>query len=310
MKAWNRTDLDHEYILKAFLQGRSQEDIGREFSVSPIVISRHLHEIAGDDYKAIIKAHWKALASQRAKKRAGKRMKGGGRWFTFEEEKAVIQFYLTHTASYQAIADYFKCSRVVIKRLVEREIDEDIRKKKHSELRRGRRLVTYKTIVCPVCGRAREVPPWKERQRLTFCSKQCAYQARSGTNSHLWGKTNHAVGAWFKLPDGSQIWLRSKWEYGVATYLTKEGHDWTYEPHAFPILVDGKHTTYTPDFYLSRTQEYIEVKGYWRPAYQKKYRAFRRTYPTVNFTVWDRAKLMDLGIIDNRGHLISSYSPG
>jgi len=66
--------------------------------------------------------------------------------------------------------------------------------------------------------------------------------------------------------------VRSMEEANIARCLLISGLDYIYEPEAFPLittigadLFKSKRTSYTPDFFVPDTGDYIEVKGRWRP---------------------------------------------
>lgn len=64
-------------------------------------------------------------------------------------------------------------------------------------------------------------------------------------------------------PNQGTIKLRSKLEAKYAVILDRTKVDWYYESKSFPYLdKDGKRRTYTPDFYLTKEDKYIEIKGY------------------------------------------------
>lgn len=57
--------------------------------------------------------------------------------------------------------------------------------------------------------------------------------------------------------------LRSGLEHTYAMQLDEDGVSWLYEHKSFPYIdEEGKRRTYTPDFYLVDTDEYVEIKGY------------------------------------------------
>jgi len=87
---------------------------------------------------------------------------------------------------------------------------------------------------------------------------------QSKNNSYLGGYYNH-------------IWMRSSWEIKFAKWLDRHNIEYIYEPKEF----DLKDTTYTPDFYLPKSNIYIEIKGYWRDDARKKYKLFKKLFPNV-----------------------------
>jgi hypothetical protein len=77
-------------------------------------------------------------------------------------------------------------------------------------------------------------------------------------------------------------YFRSSWEANYARFLTWKGLRWIYEPKAFSVIVEGKHLTYTPDFFLPDKAMYIEVKGYWASDLAKqKFKAFEKIHHIV-----------------------------
>lgn len=56
--------------------------------------------------------------------------------------------------------------------------------------------------------------------------------------------------------------LHGSWEYSYAKWLDDSKTRWFRCSESFPYIFEGKHRSYTPDFYLPDTNEYIEIKGY------------------------------------------------
>lgn len=86
--------------------------------------------------------------------------------------------------------------------------------------------------------------------------------------------------------------MRSTWEIKYAKYLDKQGIKWLYESKTF----DLGNTTYTPDFYLPETKEYIEIKGYWHNDALNKFLAFELLYPEIKIKILQKSELIKLGI--------------
>lgn len=110
----------------------------------------------------------------------------------------------------------------------------------------------------------------------------------SGKNSYNFGRITHGKGSYYK-----NIWMRSSYEVAYAKYLDKNNVKWLYEPKTF----DLGNTTYTPDFYLPETDEYIEIKGYWREDAKIKFRLFRKLYSNERIIVLDKLNLISRRII-------------
>lgn len=76
--------------------------------------------------------------------------------------------------------------------------------------------------------------------------------------------------------------FRSTWEANMMRIFNHLGLCVEYEPLAFPL---SNGTTYIPDFYIHDTDEWIEVKGYWREVAKQKVRLFKEEYPDISFQV-------------------------
>ncbi len=123
---------------------------------------------------------------------------------------------------------------------------------------------------------------------------------RRGKDSPAYGKSPaHAFKVWYVREDGSRICFRSTWEARVAEYLDQHNTDWQYESRVFPVQYEWngktKQSTYRADFWLPKTDSFIEVKGLWRPEYLAKYEALRKQYD-IKIEIWDRAVLKERGI--------------
>jgi hypothetical protein len=69
-------------------------------------------------------------------------------------------------------------------------------------------------------------------------------------------------------------WMRSRWERNFARILDFFDIKWLHEPKTFVLEIDGRKTTYRPDFYLPEKNVWIEVKGYFDSEAQAKWLAF------------------------------------
>ncbi len=119
------------------------------------------------------------------------------------------------------------------------------------------------------------------------CAK-CNYKYYSGKNHSRYGKV--PTGKYIKYKN---IWFRSSWEVKYACYLDSNKVKWLYESKCF----DLGSTTYTPDFYLPKTDEYIEIKGLWRPIARKKIKIFKQYYPNIKLYILRKKDLQRLGIL-------------
>jgi len=143
----------------------------------------------------------------------------------------------------------------------------------------GKELQVYNAIRCRACnGKAHSI-------------------RMSGENSPFYGKVaTHSKGDYYK-----GIWMRSSWEIAYAKWLDKKDIKWLYEPKAFKVSyrINGniKNGTYRPDFYLPETDEYIEIKGWWRGDALDKFNAFIKEYPEINTEVLRKEALVLRGVL-------------
>lgn len=83
-----------------------------------------------------------------------------------------------------------------------------------------------------------------------------------------------------KRSDLNNQYFRSAWEANIARYFNYLGIEWQYEPKIFIFenITRGS-VSYTPDFYLPKTDEWIEVKGWMDGKSKTKLKRFEKQYP-------------------------------
>lgn len=114
---------------------------------------------------------------------------------------------------------------------------------------------------------------------------------RRGKNSNFYGKKYWPNR---KLFNYNNIKCRSSWEVKAIIYFNKNDIKFEYEPSIFEL---SNETTYTPDFYLTELNKYIEVKGYWYEDAKEKFNNFINEYPNIEVEIWDSNKLKEMNII-------------
>lgn len=110
--------------------------------------------------------------------------------------------------------------------------------------------------------------------------------------------------AWYRGQNGD-IRMRSKWEVAYAEYLDCSSVAWKYEPKKFYVGAGrwcGE--SYTPDFYLPKTKEYIEVKGRLTLENRLKMSTFRLLFSAIKLRVLHSKDLIALGILTAQGHAV------
>lgn len=119
----------------------------------------------------------------------------------------------------------------------------------------------------------------------------------SGKKCHFYGKIYHSQKIFPHLTPSQGIVKMCRWDRKKAQYYDSNNIQYVYEPKAFEIVLnDGCETTYTPDFYLPNTDEYIEVKGYFRGDAKLKFETFKELYPEIKIKLLMEQDLKDLGI--------------
>jgi len=97
----------------------------------------------------------------------------------------------------------------------------------------------------------------------------------------------------YRAKNGRVCRFRSTWEEAFARHLDERELDWAYESHTW-MLSDG--TVYTPDFWVSEWNVFVEVKGMMTAFARTKIESFRQEYPWLKLIVLDRKAFKVYGI--------------
>jgi len=73
--------------------------------------------------------------------------------------------------------------------------------------------------------------------------------------------------------------FRSSWEANFARVLNLYKVEFDFEPTVFPFPIKRGTKAYTPDFFLPRNEDWIEIKGYLDDKSKIKLKRFKRYYP-------------------------------
>src|ERR1017187_15123 len=119
------------------------------------------------------------------------------------------------------------------------------------------------------------------------CSEDCTAIVKASDKMYARGHHPSSI-AELHAPHDYPYWgknglvlMSGTWEVVYAAYLDKADTPWLYESRKFPMMLGEIKTTYTPDFYLPETDEYVELKGFYRPENRYKVRLFQQQYPSV-----------------------------
>lgn len=93
--------------------------------------------------------------------------------------------------------------------------------------------------------------------------------------------------------DGQIIYMRSSWEIKYAKHLDGNDVVWFYELKGFSLELSH---TYFPDFYLPKTNTWIEIKGFFAPGAKEKIESFQKMYPSEKLIILRGDDLKRLGL--------------
>ena len=102
--------------------------------------------------------------------------------------------------------------------------------------------------------------------------------------SDTYKKTNSSRGNAYKhtktgFREDIQLNVRSNWEANFVRILNGYKIKFEFEPTVFAFPIKRGTKGYTPDFYLTKSDEWIEIKGYLDDKSKIKLRRFKRYYP-------------------------------
>jgi hypothetical protein len=136
-------------------------------------------------------------------------------------------------------------------------------------------------------------PDFLSKQSIAHTGKSPSLKTRaklsmafSGENNPMYGRPSpHGKRNAVVTQRGAQIRMIGSYEPLVAFALSASDIVWSYEPKAFPLVLDGKRVTYRPDFYLPEYNMWLEVKGFWRGDAYQKVSQFYIQYPNENLRI-------------------------
>ena len=146
---------------------------------------------------------------------------------------------------------------------------------------------------CNFCNNVIEITPSNTYWKKNYCNNKCRMNYQSTpegrkeaakiTNERLRNnpssipskKSNSG-----KRTDLNNTFFRSSWEANLARYYNYANIQWKYEPETFYFSGYKRGSiSYTPDFYLPETNQWIEVKGYFNSKDRTKIKRFKQQYP-------------------------------
>ncbi len=261
-----KISVDKAILFHEYLgQNMSQKEIGAKYGVSHAAVGRLL-------------------------KKYGIEGKNSSDYCDVVDKRLLEKWYVQEKLTYKQIAEKLNKSEHFVQRNI--KLHDIQSRPSYNSLGKPCSDETAKKISLALKGKKKSE---EHRKKISL--------ARSGSNNPNFGKPSwHANRCWYFCPDGIVVSMRSNWEVAYAEWLNLYGIKWEYEPKTF-LLQDG--SAYTPDFYLVETDEYIEVKGWFRDEHKTRIEKFRQTYPTCKLTIADKAYLENIGI-DLKQNFIST----
>lgn len=123
--------------------------------------------------------------------------------------------------------------------------------------------------------------------------KRVQKQAQKITGKNNGVFSNPTLNKHFKAGKYNNIYFRSSYEMAYAKYLDSKNIKWKYEEITFNL----GYTTYIPDFYLPKINEYIEIKGFWFGDSKNKFKLFKKLYPKIQIKVLYQKDLQKLNVL-------------
>lgn len=113
----------------------------------------------------------------------------------------------------------------------------------------------------------------KRFKKLILVDKQTNVKQLGGKgNSYQYTKTGVRA-------DLGDITFRSGWEADFARILTVHRIPFQFEPTTYKFPIQRGTKSYTPDFYLPGTDEFIELKGWFDDTSRIKLKRWKKYYP-------------------------------
>lgn len=198
----------------------------------------------------------------------------------------LLKYYIKKNLSMIKIAKKFKCSL------------DSVRDRLHKfNIKIKSMYIDGRTLKIYYCKCGNTIHKATALYGKKMCMK-CRNKFNTGKNNYNYGKIMKHT----KNIKYGHTSLCMGYELAYAKWLRKNHIAWRYEPKAFPLkyeIGEGKikETTYTPDFYLPKTDEFIEIKGWWRDDAEEKFAHFQQQYPNIKITVLMKPELQKMGVL-------------
>ena len=122
----------------------------------------------------------------------------------------------------------------------------------------------------------------------TFTGKKHTDETKLNISRKLSINNKGGRSKWYEV---SGQMVQGTWERNVAEQLTTLGITWQklkVHNHTIPYELNGKIKHYTPDFYLSEHNLYLEIKGYWWGDDKNKMIAVQEQHPNIKIIIIEK----------------------
>jgi len=127
-------------------------------------------------------------------------------------------------------------------------------------------------------------------QRKTMSIAQAAIIRKTTTATEIYSRTKSG-----RRSDLGDVFFRSAWEANIARWLNFNGVKWEFEPTTFWFeKIRRGVRSYTPDFYLTEEDRYIEVKGWMDAKSKTKLKRMAKYHPKVNIELLDAGRYKEI----------------
>lgn len=127
-----------------------------------------------------------------------------------------------------------------------------------------------------------------------LCKKH--FEESESKSEYVARRKNYERKQVFNRWTNSHVWLLSSLEIKYFEYLEKNNIEWSKPSYISYVTPDGKQHRYFPDFFLTGTQKFIEVKGYYWPTDKVKMKLVMEQNPTIDVKILFKEDIDNLGV--------------
>lgn len=149
---------------------------------------------------------------------------------------------------------------------------------------------SYIPRYCSVCDKELD-----RNNKSGLCKKH--FEESESKSEYIARRKNYERKRVFNKWTNSYVWLLSSLEIQYFEYLEKNNIEWVKPQHISYSTPDGKTHRYFPDFFLTKSNVYVEVKGYYWPTDKVKMKLVIEQNPTLDIKILFKEDIDNLGVI-------------